>query len=244
MHNQSAYDNYDRPYQLISSPERIQGLLRPLIGKHNLATVTIAGCTEPFSSIILEADHETGELLIDGLHPENGNQLLKDADRSELDTQLDGVHIQFTINLKHSGEKDGAPYHVALFPAEIKYWQRRQAFRVDVSPGYDISVDLQTEKGERCTGQLFDISIGGMCIRFPRKDILPESFSRSSVTCSLQLPDSRIECPLKILHSWRNTSSNSLHAGAQFVSLNNAQHRAIQRFVTQVQRTQRQNVGR
>lgn len=244
MQNQHVYDNHDQSYQLISSEKHIQALLRPLIEKHNLATISIAGCEEAYSSILLNSEPDSGEITIDGLHPHEGNTHFASAGQLTLDTQLDGIHLQFSAKLRASVEEDGTIHHLITYPENIRYWQRRQAFRASVSTAHNISVVLKTDKGKQCRGKLFDISIGGICIRFPRRDSIAEEFTKDAVFCSMNLPgQNHISCPIKITHSYKNISGHSLHVGAQFSKLDKIQHRAIERFVIELQRQQRQNAG-
>lgn len=244
MQKQSTQDKQDQSYQLVSSVERIQALLRPIIEKHNFATITIAGHEDEYSSMLLKSDPDLGELVIDGLHPDDGNTHFVTTRELSLDTQLDGIHLQFDTELRESFEENGVIYHIVTYPENIRYWQRRQAFRASVTPAYNISVVLKTDDGNQCRGELFNISIGGICIRFPGKKSLPEEFTKSTVICSLNLPENNhLKCELKLTHTWHNIPSNSLHVGAQFLKLDKVQNRAVQRFVTDLQRQQRQNAG-
>ena len=244
MNKQPEHDSNGQSYQLVSSAERIQALLRPIIEKHNLATITIDGHEEEYKSRLLKFGPDDGEIIIEGLHPHSGNRQLSDTGYLNLDTQLDGIDLQFSAKLSKSVEKNGSIYHIVTYPEKIRYWQRRQAFRANVSPAHDISVDLKTNKGMQCKGELFDISIGGICIRFPRKDSLPEEFTKDALACKLSLPDNNdVTCQIKITHFWMNMAGNSLHVGAEFLKLEKNQHRAIERFVTGLQRKQRKNAG-
>lgn len=242
---QSPPDLYDPQYQIITARPRIQSILRPIVDKHNLISITFPDNAGAYSSVLLNADPDADELTIDALHPAAGIEILARLGFLNLDTQLDGVQVQFRATFKKHVMDQGAPCHVLAFPDSIKYRQRRQSFRAQVMPTYDINVSLQAEKGAQFNGQLFDISVGGMCLRFPLNKNYKDKLPKDHVMASLYLPDdSQVNCRIKITHTFQNETTNSLHAGIQFINLDKAQHRAIERFVADLQRKKRQGETR
>jgi len=242
---ESSFDNYDPQYQIITAKPRINTLLRPIVDKHNLVTITFPDVPDAFSSILLKADPDADELVIDALHPPNGNQILGNLGFLDLDTQLEGVHVQFRAIFKKTDTDKGTTCLVFTYPESVKYRQRRQAFRAQVSPTYNISVDLQSEKGIKGNGQLLDISVGGMCVRFPLGKGYDEKLRNDTVISNMYLPDdTQIQCRIKITHTFQHETSNSLHAGMQFVNLDKVQYRMIEKFVANLQRKKRQGETR
>lgn len=239
---QSAFDNYQQQHETITAPLRINTILRPLIDKHALLTLTLGENKGIYSSVLLKVDSDNKSLVLDGLHPETGNQLLHEAKVAAVRAQVNGIDIQFSSELQSSGSKNSAVYHVLSLPESIRYRQRRENYRAQVSPHYELSVKLQAVNGTQCTGTLFDISAGGICIHFPDAKSLADEFIKQDVRCSISLPDrGQVRSQFKVTHYAIHEIHRYPFVGGRFIDLDKAQHRVIERFVAKLQRESRTN---
>lgn len=242
---ESLYDNYEQQYQLITSPERITSILRPLIDEHSLLSISLKNCSDIYSSVLLESNADNAELVIDGLHPDPGNTTLSETKHAMVDARVNGVDVKFQIKLIRSHSVDSATSHVFIFPDSIRYRQRRESYRAQVSPSYELEVKLQAEDGALCNGLLYDISAGGLCIHFPKQATLQDKFLKNEIHCSVWLPEKkRIRCRFMVTHAITHETSGNFQVGGRFLDLGKAQHRAIERFVAKLQRERRQNTNR
>ncbi len=220
-------------------------VLRPLMEKHAIITATLSGSNRFFTTALLSIDIKNATITIDGLHPQQGHVLFLKIGKITLHTTYEGVEVSFTVNLKKSDSENNMEFYVIDFPKSIRYLQRRNAFRVLVSAAKEIMVETSTADGKLYTGELSDISAGGMCIRFAKKKELDLSNHSEETQCCIHLPDKRkIICAFKVCHSNYVEASNSLHIGGSFENLDKTQRRLIERFVIELQRLARKSLAR
>lgn len=240
-----AEEDYNQQYELVSSDTRILSILRPLLDKHTILTATLADSTQFFNTAFLKIDLDKGEIVIDELHPAEGNRLLAQTKRVTLSSQLDGVDVNLTAELIDSGSENGVVFHVLRSPESIRYLQRRDAYRVPVSAAKAIVVEITDARNKTYQGELHDLSAGGLCIRFPQRKSPPEDLKGQEAQCTIYLPNKRkITCTLYICRSNLHEASNSLHMGGRFERLDKIQSRGIERFVVELQRESRRDMAR
>jgi len=246
MVDHSPVDNdYTQQYETVTSTARISMVLRPLMEKHAIITVTLPGSNHFFNTALLSIDIQDATITIDGLHPPKGHALLLKTGRLTLHTTYEGVEVSFTVNLKKSDSENNMAFYILDFPESIRYLQRRNAFRVPVSAAKEITVEIKTNDEKLFSGELSDISAGGMCVRFPKKKELDLSNYTDETQCCIYLPDKReIRCIFKVCHSNYFSTGNSLYIGGSFERLDKTQRRTIERFVIELQRLARKNLAR
>ena len=242
---QSTESDYVQQHENITSVIRISSILRPLMDKHKIVSATLPNSTDFFNTALLKLDPDNDVLAIDELHPEKGHDLIQKAGRITLHMQYEGMDVNFTINLKNIGNENGIAYYELEFPKSIRYLQRRNSYRVPVSAANEILVELTTKDKKSYQGELHDISTGGMCIRFPKKLEFPLELEGEELECGITFfSRQKMKCAFKVCHTWVNTSSNNLHIGGFFIQLDRIQHRAIEKFVAELQRKARQKIAR
>ena len=121
------------------------------------------------------------------------------------------------------------------------YQQRRNAFRALVPRALNAQVSLYSEeRNQHFNGRLFDISIGGCRINFAG-EISPE-FIRSEIfeRVSIRLPDGgTINNPLKLKHASYIPEHRETTCGFEFLNMDKAGQRTVDRFVYFLQREAR-----
>lgn len=236
---------YNHQYEMVTSVARISMVLRPLMEKHAIITATLPDSNRFFNTALLSIDIQNSTITIDGLHPEEGHTLFLKTRRITLHTTYEGVEVSFTVKLRMADSENNMAFYVIDFPESIRYLQRRNAFRVPVSAAKIITVEIETADKRVFSGELSDISAGGMCIRFAKKKELDLSNHQEETECCIHLPDKRkIRCAFKVCHSNHIESSNSLHIGGSFEHLDKTQRRTIERFVIELQRLARKSLAR
>lgn len=243
--NADTDDSYVQQYETITSSVRIAAILRPVMANHTIITAMLPGSSHFFNTAFLEIDPDKGTLVIDELTPNTGHDLLINKQRITLQTMHEGVEINFTTSLKSASSENGIALYQLEFPQSIRYLQRRTSFRVPVSGADKIDVIIHTRNEQMYCGELSDISLGGMCVRFPKK--LASAFENDleENQCHIKLPNKQnIKCAFKICHSIVNDANNCVHIGGHFERLDKAQSRAIERFVIEQQRENRKKMQR
>jgi len=236
-----ADEGYKQQFEVVTSQPRITAVLRPLLQKHSLVTASLAGSRQYYNTVLLEVDAENQFLLLDELHPIEGHRLATTNKTLTLYTQLDGVNVNFAVKIIEIGSANDMAFYKVEFPESIRYRQRRSDYRVPVSSALSIPVEITSSNQESLTGELHDISAGGVCIRFPRKSSLPIDKNDEEVQCSITLSDGKtIRSAFRICHIALQEPANTLLVGGCFRQLDKTQHRAIERYVVELQRKSRQ----
>lgn len=237
----SVNENYKQQFEVITSTSRINAVLRPLLQKHSLVTATLGDSRQYYNTVLLEVDADGRYLLLDELHPIEGHRLAGPNKTLTLYTQLEGVNVNFAARIIEIGSAKGVAYYKVAFPESIRYRQRRSDYRVSVSAALSIPVELTSGKEESLGGELHDISAGGVCIRFPRKTSLPIDKNDEQLECSITLSDGKtIRSAFRICHIALQEQANTLLVGGCFLRLDKIQHRAVERYVVELQRKSRQ----
>jgi c-di-GMP-binding flagellar brake protein YcgR len=241
----TADDDYTQQHETVTSTARISMLLRPLMEKHAIITATLPDSNKFFNTAFLSIDPDKGSITIDGLHPKEGHSLFLKTRKLTLHTTYEGSELNFSANLKKADSENDMAFYVVDFPESIRYLQRRNAFRVPVSAAKEIKVEISTPDKRIFTGELSDISVGGICVRFPKKKELALPEQSKGIQCCIYLPSKqKIQCEFKVCHSVYSETSHSLLIGGSFEHLDKIQRRAIERFVIELQRLERKNMAR
>jgi len=242
---ETSEEDYNSQYENITSSVRISSLLRPLLNKHAFITATLPDSNQFFNTALLALEPDNGLLVIDELHPQEGHQLLTKAQQVTLRAQFEGVEINFSIKLKSVESTNGIAFYNLEFPKNIRYLQRRSAFRASISAAKDIVVKITTPDNKIYTGELHDISAGGMCVRIPRKKALALSEYKEETQCAIILPNKKqIRCTFRVCHSVLHEPSDCLLVGGRFENLDKIQQRVLERFVVELQRLSAKNAPR
>lgn len=241
----TADDDYTQQHETVTSTARISMLLRPLMEKHAIITATLPDSNKFFNTAFLSVDSDNNSITIDGLHPSEGHSLFLKSRKLTLHTTYEGVDVSFSANLQKADSENGMAFYVIDFPESIRYLQRRNAFRVSVSAAKEIKVEITTADKKIFSGELSDISAGGMCVRFPKKKELALTEQSKITQCCIYLPSKqKIQCEFKVCHSVYSETSHSLHVGGSFEHIDKIQRRTIERFVIELQRLARKNMAR
>lgn len=132
-----------------------------------------------YTSMVLEADRSRNHLLIDALHPEEGNGHLTPESPLILFGKTSGVETGFRARIR-GGEGAGSGRSVQLyFPFETYHCQRRDNLRVPLSPEV-APVRMTTRTGQQELARLVDIGRQGIKVLVLAKNERgePQSFYR------------------------------------------------------------------
>ena len=233
---------------LISNPARIAWILQSLRDDHQLVDVGFCGREAGVRSIIVDVDSAEGHFTIDEFPNEACHRLATRGELFDLRATLNGVDVTVT-SLKVDDvrrEEDGALYSVSL-PKQLHYVQRRESFRARVTGLAEVPVDVRhidsdtvITSGE-ARAQLADVSAEGCRLAIPGKEDALCGVEHALFEVTLHVP----ECePLKVTvesrHSRHLSRSRLWYVGCRFVSPSAAVQQRIDRFVTDMQRIERQ----
>ncbi len=230
--------------ETLADTARIIVFLKRLLEQRVLITVRIADHAQGFATAIikLSSDHN-GYLILDELRPRQGHDLLKLTPTIRVSALLDGVTLDFNSTVTTFGEEDGIAYYKLAIPKLLNYFQRRESIRIPLSATISMPATLTTADNLILKGNIADLSIGGIRIRFNKdlpKNIEPDQL----MDCSFLLPADNKQpftCEVRVRAiKGRHESHKAAFIGGQFVGISNIQERQIERCVMLLQRTAQQ----
>ncbi len=230
--------------EIITDKVRISVLLKQLVEKRSLVSVKLKSYQQLFSSAILDVDNENNQFILDVLKPELDEDTLKLTPRLHIRGQLGGISMKFNSTVSEFGVEDEIPFYKLPFPKEIDYFQRRQAVRVRLSATNLVSVTFSLSDGQTLSGELEDISIGGLRAKFIEN--LPNSLSTNeALSCSFVLPPDKeesIKCNFQIRSIKREKNKyGPAFIGGEFVNMIKPLERQLERTIMILQRASRKN---
>ncbi|HCB40896.1 MAG TPA: hypothetical protein DEP79_14425 [Gammaproteobacteria bacterium] len=197
--------------------------------------------TAKLSTGIVSVD-EAGQLFVtDEFHPSDPNPLLSEGITVQFSLTHHGVRHQFNaVHLQTQSTPEGAR-HLFRFPKGIEQIQLRDAFRVKLSQAHPIKVTLTHAEHAAITGTLADLSASGMRVRIEGlvtpKPVRGETYS----SCHLVLSDGHpIVCGARLMHWQYDPDLRVSYLGVHFENLDGNTQRALNRYLTELQRKQRQ----
>lgn len=218
----------------ISNPARIVGLLRGLKDGRALLSIAVDGDPALYTSAVLEVNPDHGYLLLDELSPHRGHQRLMKTRRLRVRARLHGIELRFPCAIREIGRASGIAYYYAPLPEQVRYRQRRTHFRVEIGAALIIPVHLTREPEETLDGALYDLSVGGVGAyvsksNLKRGDTIPD--------CVVHIPDAPpLHSALEIRFVRFDEARRKLRIGGRFLNLARPQHKALKRFVAELER--------
>src|SRR3546814_899662 len=113
------------------------------------------------SSDLLDSDREAATVLADELFPARGHAAMEPGMEIRVLGNLDGIEIRFRSRVIAINPAQAGASYTLVMPVAVDYKQRRNAFRVPVSPALAIPVLLHAD-GINAKGTLADISPNGL----------------------------------------------------------------------------------
>lgn len=220
---------------MITASHEIRSLLGRLIKERVPITVMLPGREGFFSSVLLELDRDSNTLVADELLPARGHASMLPGIELRVLCRLDGIELRFRSKvLAVSAAQPGATYRLSV-PEGLDYLQRRQVFRVPVSPALAIPVELGSN-GTRLKGTLVDISHTGLRVALRGQRELPPA---ELLSCQVGLPPGSISAEVEPRHSEPDRRGlGMVYVGLRFIELSREQLRLISRFTANMQRDQ------
>lgn len=227
-------------YQIIQDEHRIVRLLDELRRERTLLTALLDGGRHAFSTAIVEIRKKDDALILDELVPKQGNRMMAQGGRLWILGQLHGIKTAFQTDIRDSGIEDGIAFHRIGIPDAVRHQQRRESFRAVVSMGIRTPVRIKADNQAALSGQLRDLSIGGLSVILPLLKELDDLEPGTIVEdCEIELPgQGRLTVKAEIRHMRRNESQKNVQVGLAFRDLQPQDQRQLQRSVTHLEREQ------
>lgn len=226
---------HDAAAENVQDPARIAGILNAITFPPLLVNVALPGVRGLFTSALLQVDTVGGQILLDGLNPDEGHALVAPGSVMHVHAKLKGVQVDFPTRVIEIQSRERLPAYLARLPVSVRYHQRRRHFRLRTGHLRDYSmVSLGPEAGN-LRGRLVDLSTGGLRGAFPRDPGLVPG--RIIDGCALTiLGEQPFDCSLEVIHVHAASLTGEVEAGARFLGTDAKSRERLQRLLTKLQR--------
>lgn len=218
---------------IIASPKQIESLLGRMVERNEMVSLRIPKQNDFYNSAIVKMDREAGYIVLDEVVPKEGNNLLQAAGEFYFHARMDGVDTSFKGAIEDVIRRGDNVFYKTAFPESVRYIQRRESYRVSIPLAKTFLARLRPDEGISVTGELNDISVTGVSLRFSS---LPYRFHQGDIVpdFTLQLDEDTLTVSIEIRHV-REAGTGYL-VGARFRDLDTRQERIIQLFVQKQER--------
>jgi len=196
---------------------------------------------EKLSTGVIHVDDKQRIFVTDGFLPETANKRLQPGCSVQFSLTHQGIRHQFEASWKKQIEDETGPKHLFDFPRGVEQVQLRDSFRVKMSQAHPIKVALTHAEKPPITGTMADLSATGMRMRIvglvKPKPVRGEQYT----SCHFVLSDgSSIACVGRLAHWQYDSDADVSYLGIHFESVDGSTQRTLNRYLTELQRKQRQ----
>lgn len=218
-------------------------VMRQLKADHELLCASVPGCKDSANTAILGIKEARGVFYLDELSTTCAHQALLSERKARFECRLQGMELHFSARLLKATTGDGIALYEMAVPKAITRLQRRENFRLRMSPGLMVPVTIPSLEGETVSGEAFDLSSSGLGMFLRTRNIPSRGQVLTGVTVSL--PGTRpLKSKLEVRFARQDSSHHMLRLGARFVGLEPQQERQIASFLAEQQRKRRRHEPR
>ncbi|ATD67648.1 MULTISPECIES: flagellar brake protein [Luteimonas] len=234
-------DDEASPFAL-HEPREVAQVLRALVEARAIVTASLVPGGHACPTALL-AVHDDGTLVLDGNRHEAMNRRMDSATRLVCSTQLDLVPIRFRLPTPTRIDYEGYLAFRAPWPVSLLQLQRRELYRLRVSPAAPATLHVGDGDAPPDAGlgglRVLDISGGGLAIAVP--DGQEGRFRPQSriAPCLLRLAEApEFTVALEVAHLGRFDVRGVAHwrVGCRFVDLPAALEQRVLQYIFQVER--------
>jgi c-di-GMP-binding flagellar brake protein YcgR len=236
-----AFQGDRRPGQeRVTSATKIRTILHQLKADHELLSITVPGCQEPANTAILGINEQRAVFFLDELNAASAHQALLRNRKLRVDCRLHGMELRFVAHLLNTDTDKGLALYEMAMPKSVTRLQRRDSFRLRLSPGLPVPLSIPSLEGEIVNGEVFDLSATGIGALLRTRSVPSRGQILTGV--SLALPRTKpLKTKLEVRYARQNAAHHMLRIGARFVGLDRQQERHIAQFLAEQQRKRRRH---
>ncbi|MCB1754371.1 MAG: flagellar brake protein [Gammaproteobacteria bacterium] len=236
---------------IISNQARISWIMQSLRDDHQLIDVDFPDRKIGARSIIVDVNADEGYFSIDEFPSAGCHKQALAGEAFDLRASLNGVDVTAKALVVENVIDDphGALYQIQI-PGSVHYVQRRETFRARVTGLIEVPVeialvppgDAPDQEPVTTEAQLADISADGCRLSLSGEEGSVFGALDQRWTLRMQFPDTEEPLNVRVItrHSRFLERSKLWYVGCQFDNNDARSQQLIDRFVTQVQRLERQ----
>lgn len=230
-------DGPQLPKNLTTAIE-INSVLQSLVQKNIPLTLTFPGRSQRCLSYIIASSRDKASYALDELVPDTANAHIRQGEPFHIEAYVDGVRVNWHNEQPATlSSLDGNSCYWLHFPAQMRYHQRRNAFRAETLPEQAIKLIPAISNLE---GHLLDLSATGCKVRFKGVETGLSSGQFLENT-RLVLPEETLELTVEVRHLDVNEETGQSLAGFKFHDTAGVTRRSIERYVYHLQREARRH---
>lgn len=230
----------DSAAEQVTSQTQIVALLYQLKAAHELLGVTVPGHPDQANTAILGIREKQNRFYLDELSSPAAHKALLKQRKARIQCRLQGMELKFTVQMTRADTKNGIALYEFALPKSISRVQRRDNFRLRLSPGLMVPASIAHFEGKTVGGEAFDLSESGVGLFLNTRDIP----SRGQILheLSLSLPHTRpLTAGLEVRFARLDNANRMLRIGGRFVDLERKQERLLAQFLAEQQRKLRRH---
>ena len=224
----------------VSDRKKIVALLHQLKADHELLGVTVPGCKDSANTAVLGIREERGCFYLDELNSRPAHQVFLKTRKARIDCRLQGTELVFAIHLRKASTTSGIALYELALPKNIIRLQRRENFRLRLSPGVNVPVTIAHFEGETVHGEALDLSAGGVGLFLHTRNVPVRGQILHSLCISMPC-SSPLRADVEVRFARLEQVHHALRVGGRFVHLEPAQERQIAHFLAEQQRKLRRH---
>ena len=222
----------------------IAALLRLYQQENHLLTAVILSDQDrrptKYSTGILAVEQKQRRFGTDEFLQKEANSRLRPGVMVRFSLTHHGIRHQFDCAWKSSSDEHGTLKHWFDFPKGIEQVQLRDSFRVKLSQAHPIKVALTHAEKPPLAGTIADLSASGL--RMLVHGLIKPKPTRGEhfTSCHFVLSDGQsVVCEAQLVHWQYDPDRDETFLGIHFEHLDGNTQRALNRYLTDIQRKQR-----
>lgn len=224
----------------LADRKKIIAILHQLKADHELLSVTVPGCKDKANTAILGTKAEKGQFYLDELNSRLAHEAFLKSRKARVDCRLQGMELSFVVHMLRANTASGIALYELAIPNTVMRLQRRDSFRLRLSPALIVPVTLARYEGETVRGEAMDLSAGGVGLFLHTRN----TPSRGQIlhNLSISVPGSRpFKASVEVRFARLEQVHHTLRVGGRFVNLDPGQERQIAQFLAEQQRKLRRH---
>jgi c-di-GMP-binding flagellar brake protein YcgR len=215
---------------LLVDNTEIFNLLKNIQKSKQLISVSFESLPLYCLTILLDVHHDARVLIFDESNPKISDKLIKNKTEAEFSLKLERLPVVFKSKLISNTKKPDILY--AHFPDEIYYPQNRRNYRFHTEFMDEINASIVFSANETLNCQLVNISISGLCLRFPNSAAPLLHVDNLIDDIYIKLPNSSgFSVSAKVQFKRYEHSNSNIAVGMQINHRNASTEKAIQQFI-------------
>jgi flagellar brake protein len=235
----------DLSQYMIHSRSEILGILRDIILRRALVTISYGSGSESIVSALLSVNPDFEEVVLDFGADNDANNRLLARNTLTVTTYVDHVKIQFSVQRAEQTMFSGRPALRVRLPSSLMRLQRREYYRIATpvsNPLKCVVPALLDRTGKMIEFRVMDISCGGLAM-ITNSTQIHVDLGQKFDGCQIDLPGIGVITTGLVIRSVteipHSTVLQGQRCGCQFIDMAGTMITLIQRYINTLQRERR-----